>query len=192
MENLIKEHMKYKWFYTSSKKLVVGGKSAEQNDEILKSIKKSNQDFFVMHTAEPGSPFSIILSDIDNVKKSDLEEAAVFTACFSKAWKSGKKKAVVDIFLASRLFKTSGMKTGTWGVKEKLSSKKVNLGLALIIQDNILRAAPISAAKKPLLIITPGKINKIRLLSKIKEKLNNKFSDEEILSALPAGGLEIK
>ena len=33
------EHEKYRWFYTSNKHLVVGGKSAEQNEEVINKYK---------------------------------------------------------------------------------------------------------------------------------------------------------
>ena len=31
-----KDYKKYRWFFTSSDNLVIGGKSAEQNEEIMK------------------------------------------------------------------------------------------------------------------------------------------------------------
>jgi hypothetical protein len=192
MENIIKNFRSYRWFYTSSDKLVVGGKSAEQNDFLLKTIKKSGKEFFIMHTKEPGSPFSVILSETSKVKKSDLEETAIFTASFSRAWKLGKKSANVDIFLSTGIRKSSGMKTGTWGVSEVLDSINAPLKIVLTTQSKILRAVPESVASKPLLKITPGKTDKTKLIGELKEKLNNKFLAEDILSALPAGGIEIK
>lgn len=191
---LFKDFKKYKWFYTSSGKLVIGGKSASQNEEILRIIKKSGKEFFIMHTSDPGSPFSIIISEIEKVNKYDLDEAASFTGSFSRAWRSGKKKAVVDIFLASKLFKIPLMKEGTWGVKEVISKKEINLELALTMQEGILRAVPIETVKSKdiLLKVTPGKVDKTKMLNELKTKLKNKFSSDQILSALPAGGLEIK
>ena len=74
----IKDYTKYRWFYTSSGKLVVGGKSSEQNDLLIKRIKSFNVNFTVMHTSSPGSPFSVILSEKNKINKSDLEECAIF------------------------------------------------------------------------------------------------------------------
>jgi len=187
--DLHKEYRKYKWFFTKSGKLVIGGKSAEQNDFLLKKIKSQNKDFIVMHTSSPGSPFSLILADKDKIKKSDLEETAIFTASFSRAWKECKQKANIDIFLSSSLTKSKSMKSGTWGVSEVLSRISVNLELALVKQNGILRAVPPQTAKSNnvLLKIVPGKIDKLEMLPKLTLELGGSFSKEEILSALPSG-----
>jgi len=192
MEKLMEEYQKYKWFFTSSNKLVVGGKSASQNDELLVKIKRMNKQFYVMHTSEPGSPFSIILSDFNEVDDRDLKECAVFTASFSRAWKMGKKKARVDIFSSLDLSKSKDMKTGTWGVKKKIKTIEADLVLFLTRQKGVLRAVPKSAAKPALLKITPGKVDKTDMLTKFQIELDNKLNQNEILAALPAGGIKIE
>lgn len=184
------DYKKYKWFFTSSGKLIVGGKSAEQNDELLTLLKATGKDYLAMHTREPGSPFSIIISD-EELKKSDLEECAVFTASFSRAWKSKASKAVVDIFSLGNLSKSRLMKTGTWGVSEKQGSREVKLELVLAVQENTLRAIPEKSAKKALLKIIPGAIDKEKQADKIALLLKGKFSKQNILQALPAGGVKI-
>ena len=190
MEN----YTKYRWFLTKKENLVVGGKNSKQNDELLSSTKKSAEhDFIVMHTKEPGSPFSIIFSE--NPSESEIKEAAIFTACFSKAWKSSKKTAEIDIFKLSKIYKTKAMKQGTWGVKEKVKTLKVNLNLSLVIQKEKLRAVPIESVnskKDAFFIIKQGKSDKMEIAEKIYLSLNKKFSKEEILSALPAGGIGLE
>jgi len=193
MENLSKVYKKFRWFYTSSGKLVVGGKNAEQNDVLLFLLKHSRKEYVVMHTAEPGSPFSIIVSETSKVTKQDMEECAIFTGCFSRAWKLGKKQAVVDIFRASELQKEKTMKTGTWGVLGKVERRKVSLALVLTRQEKILRAVPEQTAenKKNIIFkIIPGKISKEDILAKIGTEFGS-LNKEELLSALPAGGLKI-
>src|SRR3989344_4455030 len=125
------DYQKYRWFVTSSGKLVIGGKSAEQNEALLKKLKSSEEDRIIMHTAQPGSPFSVILSPINSVNSSDMIEGAIFTASFSRAWRQEKKKINVDIFYLSSLYKLSSMKKGTWGVKN--SPKKSSTKLALVL-----------------------------------------------------------
>jgi len=194
LENLEKEYKKYKWFYTSSGKLVIGGKSAEQNDSLLTSIKKSNKEFIVMHTAEPGSPFTIILSDIKKVSKSDLAECAIFTGCFSRAWKAGRKKTSVSVFKASQIHKEKGMNVGTWGVLGKTDKMSVVLELVLTKQKGLLRAVPeksVKSKKEILLKIVPGSIDKKDMLPKLQVDLSESYGQDEVLSALPAGGLRI-
>jgi len=191
MKLIIDNCQKYKWFFTSSNKLVVGGKNALQNEELLHLIKREKKDFIVMHTSSPGSPFSIIL-DHKKANKDDIAEAAVFTACFSQAWKSGKKTANVDIFNASQLSKPKNAKIGTWQVKGFVETLIVPLELYLIKQKGVLRAVPEKAAGKPLLKILPGKILKEDLLAKIQLEAKGQLNANQLLSALPAGGIKIE
>ena len=83
-----KDYLKYRWFFTSEGKLVVGGKSDEQNEEVIKNFLRP--DYLIMHTSLPGSPFMIIQDD--NPSKNDLKETAIFCASFSKQWKNGEKR----------------------------------------------------------------------------------------------------
>jgi len=191
---LAEDYKKYKWFFTASGKLVVCGKNAEQNDILLKEIKKENKAHLVMHTLSPGSPFCVILSSPNNLSEKDKLACAVFTACFSQAFKQGKKKIQVDSFLSSSLCKTSSIKIGTWAVKKRTSSYQIKPKLFLTKQKNIIKAVPEHALKpnqKTFFEINQGKEIKSNLLKIIKEKLKD-ASDEEILSALPSGGLQIK
>ena len=185
---------KYKWFFTSSGKLVVGGKSAEQNDELLKIVKKQNNNYILMHTSEPGSPFAVILANVNKVNKKDIQECAIFTASFSKAWKAGKKKTSVDIFKSAEVYKDSKMKAGTWGVIGKRESMNVPLALVLTKQKGILRAVPERSAKSNKDIIVklfPGKIPKEDLIAKIQLETHLSLNENELLSALPSGGFGI-
>ena len=106
------DYKKYRWFITSSEKLVIGGKNEKQNEELVKNAKKNS---VVIHTREPGSPFVII----DNPNARELKEAAIFCAKYSQAWKKlGKRDITVHWFLAKDIFKTAEMKQGTFGVKK--------------------------------------------------------------------------
>ena len=191
--DLVKSYRKYKWFFTSSGKLVVGGKSAEQNDALLKEITKNHKDHIVMHTSSPGSPFSVILSDMSKITKKDLEECASFTGCFSRAWKQRERKVEVHIFKSSELHKERSMKTGTWGVKGKVNKIKVKLELVLIKQKGTLRAVPEKSIKKKdiLLKVCPGSVDKSSMFNPIASKIKEKFGKEDFMSALPAGGIKI-
>ena len=190
---LIEDYKKYRWFLTSTKKLVIGGKSAEQNDGLLKKLKQAKEDYIVMHTSSPGSPFTVILSPIKDVKSQDIEQTAIFTGCFSRDWRSQKKKSNIDIFKLSQLEKLKSFPAGRWLVKDKIEKKEVELKLVLTKQKSVLRAVPEGAAEKSqiLLRLFPGKIDKSDLLPKFQVLLKQEFSQEELLSAIPAGGVSI-
>lgn len=192
--NEFEDYKKYRWFYTSAGNLAVGGKNSAQNDALLNRILKTRKEFVVMHTEEPGSPFTAIISDIIKVTKKEIEECATFTACFGKTWKSGKREAVIHIFSSSQLYKSKKMPEGTWGVAGKIEKISVPLKLVLAKQDSTLRALPeksVRSKRDILLFIRPGRIKKEEILAKLAVELDNHFSQSEILAALPAGGISI-
>jgi hypothetical protein len=185
--DLKKQYRKYKWFFTSSGKLVIGGKSAEQNEQLVCEIIKKKKDYIMMHTRKPGSPFSVILEDIEKINAEDLEETAVFTGCFSQQWKISRN-ATVDMFVSSQVYKDKIMKTGTFGVLgKKQGGYKVKLRLYLKKQKRKLRAVPFKTGS---LVLHPGKMKKEKAGEIISEKL--KIREQEVLEALPAGGFLIK
>lgn len=180
---------KYRWFFTSSGKLVIGGKSAEQNEEIMSEVRDND---VIMHTSSPGSPFCII----QEPSKEDIEEVAIFTACFSHEWKKGKNRSEVHIFKGEQVNKNKGMKTGTFGVMGSVKTKKVELKLALDFQKAKLRAVPLAAAKKKIAILTPGKLDKNqaaeKILKLIKDKYNYPITKDEVMSAIPSDSIDVR
>lgn len=188
---LSKNHARYKWFVTSSGKMVIGGKSAAQNDELLKKVTSLGTELIVMHTADPGSPFSVVLASPDKLKESDLEECATFTACFSQSWKRNKKQTAVHIFSSTQLYKSSSMAQGTWMVKGSVKKKVVQLALTLKVQKGVLRAVPATKQSKKVTLIVPGTIAKEDMPAKLSLELSEPFSTEEVLAALPAGKMRL-
>jgi len=189
----LEDYNKFRWFFTSSGILVIGGKSAIQNDELLYRISNVKEDVVIMHTSSPGSPFSVILEDKTKVSLDDIEECAVFTGCFSKAWKEGKAKTKVDIFSSSQIHKSKDMKPGTWGVYGKVKTISVPLELAMTRQNSILRAVPLKTLKnkKKIVKIVPGKIDKDNMLAKLEIVMNEPLNRDEVLTALPAGRFRV-
>ncbi|MBS3083321.1 DUF814 domain-containing protein [Candidatus Pacearchaeota archaeon] len=186
------EYKKYRWFFTSGGKLVVGGKSAESNDALLGELKSMRKELVVMHTKSPGSPFCAILAPVNAVTSDDLNECAVFTGCFSRAWKEGQKSTSVHMFKLSQLNKTGDMKSGSWNVKGKIKDFNVNLELVITLQNDIVRAVPKNSVNSSEIIafVCPGKIDKTKAVINIKMPAVKKLNREQLLSALPAGGVE--
>ena len=119
--------MKFREFITTSKKLVLGGKSAESNEELLKQVESKET---ILHTEKPGSPFvNIKLEKGKRVTEKDIYEAAVFCAVYSQDWKHNHTNVVVNIFKGEDIFKEKKMKLGTFGVKKnkKITVKKKDI-----------------------------------------------------------------
>lgn len=186
----MKDFEKYRWFITSSGKLVIAGKNAEQNEEIVRNNAK--EDAVIMHTSSPGSPFSIIKKP----NRKDLEETAIFTACFSHDWKKLKKgrSSEVHVFLGSQVLKDKNMKIGTFGIVGKPEKRKVEMKLTLTIQKGKIRAVPESAAKEKIAVILRGNLTKEKAAEKLLEILKTKaykFTKEEVMAAIPSGNMLI-
>lgn len=190
--NIDKKYESFRWFFTSNNILVVGGKNDEQNELALDKFLKP--EYYVLHTTAPGSPFCIIKSD--NPGKKDIDEAAIFCACFSQQWKLGTKEINVDVFKGNQIYKSKGMKTGTFGVEGKRKTIKVKPELVLIVQNNKLRAVPKASKQQVIAEIKQGKLSKEETVEKIfkilKEKLRFVFSKDEIMSAIPSDKLSVR
>jgi predicted ribosome quality control (RQC) complex YloA/Tae2 family protein len=104
--------IKFRKFKTSSGKTVLAGKSAENNEQLIKQVKKEET---VLHTKKPGSPFVNIKG---KAIKKDLKEAAIFCARYSRDWRDNKKDVIVHYFKGKNVYKEKGMKLGTFGVKK--------------------------------------------------------------------------
>lgn len=186
------DYRDYRWFFTSNNILAVGGKSDMQNEQVMKNFLKP--DYTVMHTSAPGSPFMIIQSDKPD--KKDLDETAVFCACFSQQWKEEKKEIDVDVFKGEQMYKNKSMKTGSFGVKGEKKTIKVKPELVLVIQKGKLRAIPKTAKEKKLVFIKQGKLTKEEASEKISKIIKDKFdfpiSKDEIMQAIPSDKLDVK
>ncbi len=114
---------KFREFITSSKKVILCGKSAEQNEKLMNKFKGKNNT--ILHTASPGSPFCVI--NAEKSSKKDIKEAAIFCARYSQDWRNNKNNVIVHVFSGKNVYKRKGMKLGTFGVK-KFKVVKVKKG----------------------------------------------------------------
>jgi len=103
---------KFREAFTSSGKLMLGGKNAEQNEMLVKQAGKNE---IVLHTKAAGSPFVNIKG---RATKQDIKEAAVFCARYSRDWKKNKRDVEVHYFYGKDIYKEGGMSLGTFGVRK--------------------------------------------------------------------------
>lgn len=99
---------------TSSGKLLLGGKTESNNEELIK--KQVNPEELVFHTIARGSPF-VVIKTKEKPSKQDIKEAGIFCAKHSHDWRDNKKDIAVHYFLGKDIYKKPSMKTGTFGVK---------------------------------------------------------------------------
>jgi predicted ribosome quality control (RQC) complex YloA/Tae2 family protein len=78
---------RFRWFFTSENFLVIGGRNAKMNEEIVSKYLEKNDLFF--HTQVPGAPVTVLKNGVNAGEKS-IFEAAQFAATYSSLWKDGK------------------------------------------------------------------------------------------------------
>ena len=115
--------VKFREYVLSSGRVVFGGRTAENNDELVFAAKPTDT---LLHTAEPGSPF---VNLGENPTRQEISEAAIFCARYSQAWRDNKQDVAVNKFQKSDTNKSPKMKAGTWSVKkeEKVKVKKADI-----------------------------------------------------------------
>lgn len=113
----------FRKFITNSGALILAGKDAGNNEELIRQVGKEE---FVFHTAAPGSPFVNIKG---KPKRGDIKEAAVFCASRSQDWRDNKKDVIVHQFKGKDIYKEKRMRLGTFGIKKfkKIVVKKKDI-----------------------------------------------------------------
>lgn len=104
--------MKFRELLTDRNTLILAGKSATNNEELIAQV---NPNEFVFHTDEAGSPFVNIKG---KPRWGDIKQATIFCAAYSKDWKKNMGDVWVHKFRGKDIYKESRMKTGTFGVKK--------------------------------------------------------------------------
>lgn len=195
---------RYRWFTTSDGFLAVGGRSAEQNESLVK--KHMDPGDIVFHTGISGSPF-VIIKGGEKAGEKSLDEAARFTASYSSAWKAGlggcevywvtpeqvSKKAPAGEYIAKGAFMIYGKKNyfhrvpleTAIGWDQKSRSVVYGPSSALAGQDGIIHTMTLGV----------GDTEQLELAKKIKkileEKTKSEVSLEEVQKALPPGKSKI-
>ena len=112
--------MNFRKLITRQGTLVLAGRNAKNNEELIEQVKK---DEVVFHTKEAGSGFV-------NIKgkplRGDIKQAVIFCARYSQDWRDNKKDVEVHRFNGRDIFKEKAMKLGTFGVRKfrKIKVKK--------------------------------------------------------------------
>ena len=116
--------IKFREITTKAGTIVLAGKDAKSNEALIEQIVDNEE---VFHTATPGSPFVNIKG---KAKKSDIKEAAIFCAKYSRDWKKNKSDVIIHRFRGKDIYKSKLMKLGTFGVKKFkiIKVKKKDIG----------------------------------------------------------------
>ena len=194
---------KFKWFYTSNDFLVIAGRDAKNNEQLVKKHFSENDVYF--HADIHGAPHTILLNPgKKEIPGQDKEEAANFAAIHSSAWKSGTYSVDVYSVGYGQVTKTAGsgesVGTGAFVIRGKRDYyKKINLefGVGYSQERKQLVTGPLSsvnAHSKQNYILVPGAVRKSDICKTLKERFMKKeiyISVDDLMNALPPGDCEI-
>ncbi len=186
---------KFRWFYTSEKMLVIGGRDATTNEIVIK--KHTDKEDIVFHTEMAGSPFFVIKTEGKKVSEKALDEVAEATASFSRAWKLGISSADVFWVTPEQVSKEAEageyMAKGAFMIRGKKNIMHAKLEIGIGIKDNVILSGPLSAIRKNSeknIKIIQGRDKSSDIAKKVK-KLFSYPDNDEIIRMLPAGGMKI-
>ena len=188
-------HEKFHSAFTSSGLLMIGGRSAQQNDQLF-SKHMEDEDLFFHADIQGGS--AVILKGGADAEEQDIVEAAQFAASHSNAWKNGN--ASVDVYAARKeqvskhspggyipagAFAITGQRRWFKGTKLALRVGKTEKGIA-IVPDISKRHM------EKELILVPAKAGKEK--GKLAKSLAKRFGvhPDELLLILPSGKTKTK
>ncbi len=202
---------RFRWFISSDGFLVVAGRDADSNEEIVKKYMEKRD--IVFHTQNPGAPITVIRTEGKDIPETTLQETAQFVVSYSSVWKSGQFSGDCYWVKPEQVSKTpeSGefLKKGSFVIRgERNYFRDVQVGAAIALElDEKTRVigGPLSAVSKHgkyVIEVIPGKFNQNDLAKKIYKIYVDRLKDpnfvkqiaspDRIAKMLPPGESEIK
>lgn len=181
---------KFRWIKSSDEFLLVGGKDAKTNEQLIRKHMKDSD--LVFHTDITGSPFVLIKNlDKKDVPKQTIKEAAEFCGSYSKAWKIGI--AAIDVYYIrpDQVKKEGGLPTGSFMIYGKRNwIRRIPVKVAVGVKDDEVIFGPESLVKnkiKKYAVVVPGDSPANEMAKIIQKKLKAKVELERITKVIPYG-----
>ncbi|MCX8194490.1 MAG: NFACT RNA binding domain-containing protein [Candidatus Micrarchaeota archaeon] len=184
---------RYRWFFTSGRRLVVAGRDAKQNDLLVAKVMGDSDLFF--HADIQGAPATILIGG-KWASQKEKQEAAQFAASHSSAWKAGA--AAVDVYAVEKRQLSKHAQGGYVGAGgfaisgEREWFRATPLGLALGKKEGVVVCLPLchDDSQKMRFSLFPGVTEKGEAAKAMAKAIS--ASVDEILLALPSGKFSIK
>jgi predicted ribosome quality control (RQC) complex YloA/Tae2 family protein len=93
---------RYKWFITSGDRLVLGGRDAHSNDQLVKKHLKTTERF--AHADVHGAPSVVVVNGAE-ADDQEMIEACTFALAHSKAWMAGASEGTAYWVLPDQVSK---------------------------------------------------------------------------------------
>lgn len=189
----------YKWFLTSGEHLVVGGRDAKSNDQVVKKHLGDNERY--AHADMHGAP-SIVLKNGVDASDEEMHEVCQFALCHSKAWNAGAAEGTAYWVLPDQVSKRP--EAGEFaprgafiirGKRNYLHHLPLEMYLAemLIEGTRKIMCAPresVAGRTDKYVVLVPGKLPRGRTSASLARAFQ--VPEEEISRILPPGDMGIK
>jgi predicted ribosome quality control (RQC) complex YloA/Tae2 family protein len=208
---------RFRWFRSSNGFLVIGGRNADQNEEIVTKYLDKHDRFF--HTQAHGGPVTVVKaagpsepSEPVDFPETTLEEAAQFAVSYSSTWKEGRYAGEAYAVTPEQVSKTpeSGeyIEKGSFVIRgDRTYFRDVESEVAVGVQcegETRVLGGPPSAIEDRVATavrLQPGRYAQNDIAQMVYREFKERFTDQSFLRKvaspdriqefLPAGGSEI-
>ncbi|MFW9830322.1 MAG: ribosome rescue protein RqcH [Candidatus Thorarchaeota archaeon] len=202
---------KFRWFKTKQGLLVLGGRDAGSNQQLIRKYLEEPDLFF--HADFAGAPIVIVKTLGQEVTEEDLTEIAIFAVSYSRAWKAGWSAAdaywvnsdQVSLSAPSGEFLPKGS-VMVRGDRNYIRNVPIRLAVGVLEEDiPIIAAGPEATIKqqtKMWVSLIPGKMKVSDAAKRLRAHFATQASGErknqilalsidEIIAALPPGPVDL-
>ncbi|MFX1509680.1 MAG: ribosome rescue protein RqcH [Promethearchaeota archaeon] len=199
---------KFRWFRTSKGILVLGGRDAGSNQQLIR--KYLDEPDLLFHADFAGAPVVIAKTEGQKVTETELQEIATFAVSYSRAWKAGWSAAdtywvnsdQVSLSAPSGEFLPKGS-VMVRGERNYVRNAPVEIAVGVIVEEGfpIIIAGPkppIQGQTEVLVNLIPGRMKVSDAAKHLRSQFANQFPEsmrvqiqalsiDEIIAVLPPG-----
>ncbi len=208
---------RFRWFHTSDGYLVLGGRNADQNEELVEKYLERGDRFF--HAQAHGAPATILKAagpseparEIE-FSEQTLEEAAQFAVSYSSVWKNGRFAGDVYMVDPDQVSKTpeSGeyLEKGSFAIRgDRVYFDDTPVGCAVGIkcepETRVIGGPPsaITGRAETAIAVEPGQFAQADVAKRVYRAFRERFTDTSFVRSvaspdligefLPPGGSRI-
>lgn len=194
----LKWYEKLRWFVSSTGILVIGGRDANSNENIVKKYLDNNDIY--MHADIHGAPSIAIKLNGKELDENTIKESAIFAASFSSAWSDGY--STQDVYWVTPEQVSKSPESGEYvakgsfiirGRRNHVRGAKLRIAVGIVdYEGKRLMAGPEEAMKSltdNYIVIKPGYTKKEAMAKSILSKINedNIIEIDDIVRVLPTG-----
>ena len=198
----LKWYEKMRWFISSQGILVVGGRDANSNENVVKKYLEPNDIY--LHADIHGASSTVIKLNGNELNDILLKESGEFAASFSSAWSKGFTSQDVFWVHPDQVSKTPEagefLAKGSFvirGHRNYIRGARVKLGVGIVdYEGKRIMAGPIDAMEahcENFVVLKPGFTKKEAIAKKIINRINEDdlLTLDDIIRVLPSGKCDI-